>query len=95
MDIHTIQDAIRWAGVASEYLTDAERGRDPKIKNLYGAKDFLRLAMEVINRQISDLSDGGLTSHTCADNPVPYPSDDGALGHGWECGVCGLVLKAG
>lgn len=32
--------------------------------------------------------------HDCWENPVPYVSD-GALGHGWECGVCGAFLQAG
>lgn len=32
--------------------------------------------------------------HVCADNPVPYVSD-GALGHGFECGICGAFLQAG
>jgi hypothetical protein len=32
--------------------------------------------------------------HDCWDHPVPYTSD-GALGHGWECGVCGEFLQAG
>jgi len=32
--------------------------------------------------------------HDCWENPVPYESD-GALGHGWECGVCGAFLQAG
>lgn len=32
--------------------------------------------------------------HDCMDHAVPYVSD-GALGHGWECGVCGDFLQAG
>lgn len=32
--------------------------------------------------------------HDCDDHPVPYVSD-GALGHGFECGVCGAFLQAG
>lgn len=32
--------------------------------------------------------------HDCDENAVPYLSD-GALGHGWECGVCGKFLQAG
>lgn len=32
--------------------------------------------------------------HDCFANPVPYVSD-GALGHGWECGLCGSFLQAG
>ena len=32
--------------------------------------------------------------HNCMENAVPYTSD-GALGHGWECGVCGAFLQAG
>lgn len=32
--------------------------------------------------------------HNCWDDAVPYGSD-GALGHGWECGVCGKFLQAG
>jgi hypothetical protein len=32
--------------------------------------------------------------HDCEANPVPYVSD-GALGHGWECGICGKFLQAG
>ena len=32
--------------------------------------------------------------HDCDDNAVPYESD-GALGHGWECGICGMFLQAG
>ena len=32
--------------------------------------------------------------HDCDDNAVPYESD-GALGHGWECGICGKFLQAG
>ena len=32
--------------------------------------------------------------HNCEDNAVPYESD-GALGHGFECGVCGKFLQAG
>lgn len=32
--------------------------------------------------------------HNCFDNAVPYESD-GALGHGWECGICGEFLQAG
>lgn len=33
-------------------------------------------------------------THDCWANAVPYESD-GALGHGWECGVCGTFLQAG
>ncbi len=32
--------------------------------------------------------------HNCDENAVPYVSD-GALGHGWECGLCGRFLQAG
>lgn len=32
--------------------------------------------------------------HDCWSNAVPYVSD-GALGHGWECGICGAFLQAG
>lgn len=32
--------------------------------------------------------------HDCEANAVPYESD-GALGHGFECGVCGRFLQAG
>jgi hypothetical protein len=35
-----------------------------------------------------------LCEHNCDENVVPYESD-GALGHGWECGVCGTFLQAG
>ena len=38
--------------------------------------------------------DDELEAHACMDNAVPYESD-GALGHGWECGVCGAFLQAG
>ena len=34
-------------------------------------------------------------SHDCWDNAVPYTNSGGALGHGWECGVCGKFLQAG
>jgi transcription initiation factor IIE alpha subunit len=34
------------------------------------------------------------TTHDCYDNAVPYESD-GALGHGFECGICGEFLQAG
>lgn len=33
-------------------------------------------------------------AHNCEENAVPYKSD-GALGHGWECGICGRFLQAG
>ena len=33
-------------------------------------------------------------SHNCEAEAVPYEST-GALGHGWECGVCGKFLQAG
>jgi hypothetical protein len=32
--------------------------------------------------------------HDCDAHAVPYVSD-GALGHGWECGLCGAFLQAG
>lgn len=32
--------------------------------------------------------------HDCWENAVPYVSN-GALGHGWECGICGNFLQAG
>lgn len=32
--------------------------------------------------------------HDCEENAVPYTST-GALGHGWECGICGKFLQAG
>lgn len=32
--------------------------------------------------------------HDCDENAVTYKSD-GALGHGWECGLCGRFLQAG
>lgn len=35
-----------------------------------------------------------IPEHDCWENPVPYVSD-GALGHGFECGVCGAFLQAG
>ena len=34
------------------------------------------------------------TEHSCLDNAVPY-ENDGALGHGFECGICGKFLQAG
>ncbi len=33
-------------------------------------------------------------AHDCMANAVPYVSD-GALGHGFECGICGNFLQAG
>lgn len=33
-------------------------------------------------------------THNCSDHAVPY-SSNGALGHGWECGLCGKFLQAG
>ena len=87
----TLQQASGWAAAAAEYLDDAARGRDPKIQNLYGAKDFLRLAAQFVDREIEAMEGG---QHVCSENPVPYTSD-GALGHGWECGVCGAFLQAG
>ena len=33
-------------------------------------------------------------AHDCEAESVPYASD-GALGHGWECGICGTFLQAG
>jgi len=33
-------------------------------------------------------------THVCEDHLVVY-SSDGALGHGWECGICGKFLQAG
>ena len=36
----------------------------------------------------------GVLLHKCDDHAVPYESD-GALGHGWECGLCGRFLQAG
>ena len=33
-------------------------------------------------------------NHDCMENAVPYESD-GALGHGFECGICGKFLQAG
>lgn len=35
-----------------------------------------------------------VAEHDCDENAVPYVSD-GALGHGFECGVCGAFLQAG
>lgn len=32
--------------------------------------------------------------HDCDESAVPYFSD-GALGHGWKCGVCDAFLQAG
>ncbi len=32
--------------------------------------------------------------HDCMENARPYYSN-GALGHGWECGICGAFLQAG
>lgn len=34
------------------------------------------------------------TAHDCEAEPVQYRSD-GALGHGFECGICGAFLQAG
>lgn len=34
-------------------------------------------------------------AHDCDENAVPYVGGGGALGHGWECGVCGAFLQAG
>ena len=36
-----------------------------------------------------------LRSHKCMEHAVPYYERDGALGHGWECGICGCFLQAG
>ena len=33
-------------------------------------------------------------AHDCEAEPVPYVSD-GALGHGFECGMCGKFIQAG
>jgi transcription initiation factor IIE alpha subunit len=35
-----------------------------------------------------------LAPHDCEEHAVPYESD-GALGHGFECGICGKFLQAG
>lgn len=40
--------------------------------------------------EIASIEEG----HNCDENAVPYTSD-GALGHGWECGICGRFLQAG
>jgi len=34
-------------------------------------------------------------SHVCRENAVPYTNSGGALGHGFECSVCGAFLQAG
>jgi hypothetical protein len=44
--------------------------------------------------------DGACTPHgrprpVCDHLPMPYDAPDGALGHGWACGLCGEVLQAG
>lgn len=39
-------------------------------------------------------SDTKTPAHDCWDHAVQYESD-GALGHGWECGICGDFLQAG
>ena len=36
----------------------------------------------------------GEVLHKCDEWAKPYESD-GALGHGWECGLCGRFLQAG
>lgn len=35
-----------------------------------------------------------VAAHSCDAEAVQYVSE-GALGHGWECGVCGAFLQAG
>jgi hypothetical protein len=34
-------------------------------------------------------------AHDCEENAVPYTNSGGALGHGFECGICGKFLQAG
>jgi hypothetical protein len=36
----------------------------------------------------------GVLLHKCDDHAT-YVETDGALGHGWECGLCGRFLQAG
>ncbi len=33
--------------------------------------------------------------HNCFDYAVPYTDSGGALGHGFECGLCGDMIQAG
>jgi len=46
------------------------------------------LSPEIKNKAVAE------PTHNCIENAVTYESD-GALGHGWECGICGKFLQAG
>jgi hypothetical protein len=50
--------------------------------------------MEDRNATATEQEEQEVVEHDCMDNAVQYFSD-GALGHGWECGICGEFLQAG
>lgn len=45
-----------------------------------------------VQKELADFA--AVPEHDCMENAVPYESD-GAIGHGFECGICGKFLQAG
>lgn len=81
-------DKVR-ARVAAEDAAEEETIADLTIRVVGGGP-------VVVGRLERQISESGETPppHDCEANAVPYVSD-GALGHGFECGVCGAFLQAG
>lgn len=78
-------------------LADNAREKAAKIREAIGrAKEMLAdsKAKVAAGKSQRDAEMERIANHDCEDEAVEYESD-GALGHGWECGVCGRFLQAG
>lgn len=88
-------------------LTDAQQG----VIDRYGADgvlvydycvhpEYVHLLLgdagrrEVLIDRSGDQVNERFRDHDCAEHAVEVQTE-GALGHGWECGRCGMFLQAG
>jgi len=106
-----IAEIIAWCLKDSQYGKPPERGWEdnwgdavykvicstdyPKWRELTGST-FRHVALEKLSDMVATVGRSIIIDgeHDCDDNAVPYESD-GALGHGFECGICGKFLQAG
>jgi hypothetical protein len=79
-------------GVSVLILADSEDDAYDAIVRAYGPGNFEQVD-DGPQPAVPQLTRGELL-HKC-DEFASYVLTDGALGHGWECGLCGRFLQAG
>ncbi len=87
-DAELIKVALRRAARVHDDGT-LQLGADQERRNAEGKRDR-DFKMEKARNHENDT----IAKHVCGDYAVAYESN-GALGHGFECGMCGAFLQAG